>query len=135
MTQVPRHIAIIMDGNGRWAQRRGRPRIFGHVRGCGRVREVIREADRLGVKQLTLYAFSSENWGRPSDEVSILMRLLEKWLLRERRELLEKNIRFRAIGNVERLPMSARRLVRESEELSAKNTGLELTFALSYSGR
>lgn len=134
-SQTPRHIAIIMDGNGRWAERRGRPRIFGHVRGCGRVREVIREADRLGVKQLTLYAFSSENWGRPTDEVSILMRLLEKWLTRERRELLEKNIRFRAIGNVERLPMSARRLVRESEELSAKNTGLELTFALSYSGR
>lgn len=124
-----------MDGNGRWAQRRGRPRIYGHVRGCGRVREVIREADRLGVKQLTLYAFSNENWGRPQEEVSLLMRLLEKWLIRQRRELLERNIKFRAIGNMERLPMSARRLVRESEELSACNTGLELTFALSYSAR
>ncbi len=132
---LPKHIAIIMDGNGRWAERRGRPRIYGHIKGCGRVREIIREADRLGIKQLTLYAFSTENWGRPTAEVTVLMQLLKKWLIRERRELIKRNIRFRAIGNLERLPMDARKLVRESEELSAGNTGLELTFALSYSGR
>ncbi|MEW6057161.1 MAG: isoprenyl transferase [Bdellovibrionota bacterium] len=132
---VPRHVAIIMDGNGRWAERRGRPRIFGHIRGCGRVREIIREADRQGVKVLTLYAFSNENWGRPVEEVSVLMRLLYKWLHRERQELLEKNIRFRAIGMVERLPTSIRKLVAETEEISSQNSGMQVTLALSYSAR
>lgn len=132
---TPRHIAIIMDGNGRWAERRGRPRIVGHVRGCGRVREIIREADRLGVKVLTLYAFSSENWGRPADEVGVLMRLLYKWLVRERKELMEKNIRFRSIGAIDRLPSVVQKLVRETEEVSANNTGLQVTLALSYGGR
>src|SRR5690349_16932268 len=102
--ETPRHVAIIMDGNGRWAERRGRPRIVGHVRGCRRVREIIRESDRLGVRALTLYAFSSENWRRPVEEVNVLMRLLFKWLARERKELMEKNIRFRAIGVIDRLP-------------------------------
>src|SRR5688500_290993 len=119
---TPRHIAIIMDGNGRWAERRARPRIMGHVRGCGRVRDIIREADRLGVKALTLYAFSSENWGRPAEEVSVLMRLLYKWLIRERRELMEKNIRFRSIGVIERLPATVQKLVRETEDISKDNT-------------
>lgn len=132
---TPRHIAIIMDGNGRWAERRGRPRIFGHVRGCGRVREIIREADRLGVKVLTLYAFSSENWGRPAEEVGVLMRLLYKWLIRERKELMEKNIRFRSIGGIDKLPSVVQKLVRETEEISANNTGLQVTLALSYGGR
>lgn len=133
--ETPKHIAIIMDGNGRWAERRGRPRIIGHVKGCGRVREIIRESDRLGVKALTLYAFSSENWGRPLDEVNVLMRLLLKWLIRERKELMEKNIRFRAIGSIERMPATIQKHVRETEAVSANNTGLQVTLALSYSGR
>ena len=133
--ETPKHIAIIMDGNGRWAERRMRPRIIGHVKGCGRVREIIRESDRLGVKALTLYAFSSENWGRPLDEVNVLMRLLLKWLIRERKELMQKNIRFRAIGSIDRLPETIQKHVRETEEISANNTGLQVTLALSYSGR
>jgi undecaprenyl diphosphate synthase len=132
---VPKHVAIIMDGNGRWAERRNRPRVFGHIRGCGRVREIIREADKQGIKALTLYAFSSENWGRPLAEVEILMRLLYKWLIRERRELLEKNVRFRAIGSLQRLPEVIQKLVRETEEISRENTGLAVTLALSYGGR
>ena len=135
LTDTPKHIAIIMDGNGRWAERRGRPRIFGHVRGCARVRDIIREADKLGVKALTLYAFSSENWGRPSVEVSVLMRLLYKWLIRERREMMDKNIRLRATGALEQLPESVRKMLSESIELSKQNTGLQLTLAVSYSGR
>ncbi|MBI3555393.1 MAG: isoprenyl transferase [Deltaproteobacteria bacterium] len=134
-TETPKHVAIIMDGNGRWAERRGRPRIFGHVRGCARVRDIIREADRQGVKALTLYAFSSENWGRPSVEVSVLMRLLYKWLIRERREMMDKSIRLRAIGAVDRLPESVRKMLTESIGMSKDNTGLQLTLAVSYSGR
>lgn len=134
-SSTPKHIAIIMDGNGRWAERRGRPRIFGHIRGCGRVREIIREADRNGVKALTLYAFSSENWGRPEDEVSVLMRLLYKWLIRERKELMEKNIRFRAIGNINKLPGTVQKMVLETTKISLSNTGMQLTLALSYGGR
>lgn len=132
---VPRHIAIIMDGNGRWAERRGRPRVFGHVRGCWKVRDIIREAQDLGIEALTLYAFSSENWRRPADEVSLLMRLLHKWLVRERKEMMERNIRFRAIGSIERLPASVKVKVLETESLSAKNTGMRLNIALSYGGR
>jgi undecaprenyl diphosphate synthase len=129
------HIAIIMDGNGRWAQRRGRPRVYGHIRGCWRVRDIIFEAQKLGVKALTLYAFSSENWGRPDEEVGVLMRLLYKWLMRERKELMERNIRFQAIGAVDRLPPTVRDTVRETERLSKQNTSLCLTLALSYGSR
>lgn len=99
------------------------------------MREIIRESDRLGVKALTLYAFSSENWGRPTDEVSVLMRLLYKWLIRERREMMEKNIRLRVIGATERLPAQVRQMVRDTVELSKDNTGLQLTIAVSYGGR
>lgn len=134
-TSTPRHVAIIMDGNGRWAERRGRPRIFGHVRGCWRVRDIIREASDAGVEVLSLYAFSTENWGRPAHEVEVLMRLLYKWLVRERRELMEKNIRFQAIGAVDRLPPTVRKMVKETEEASAGNTGMRLLMALSYSSR
>lgn len=134
-SETPKHIAIIMDGNGRWAERRGRPRIFGHVRGCARVRDIIRAADKEGVKALTLYAFSNENWGRPTEEVSVLMRLLYKWLLRERREMMEKNIRLRSIGNIERLPEFVRDMVQKTVEMSRGNTGLQLNIAVSYGGR
>lgn len=131
----PKHIAIIMDGNGRWAQRHSRPRIYGHVKGCGRVREIIREASNQGVKALTLYAFSSENWGRPEDEVRILMQLLHKWLVRQQKELSDRNIRFRAIGKTELLPKEVYAMVKKTEEFSKHHTGLQLTLALSYSSR
>lgn len=133
--EVPKHVAIIMDGNGRWAERRSRPRIFGHIRGCTRVKELIREADRLGVKALTLYAFSSENWGRPEAEVSILMKLLYKWVIRQRKELMEKNVQFRMIGAIEKLPSVVQKAISETIELSKNNTGIVVTLALSYSGR
>ncbi len=132
---LPRHLAIIMDGNGRWAERLGRPRIFGHIRGSSRVRELIREVDRLGIPALTLYAFSSENWARPQDEVSTLMRLLLKWLVREQKEMMRKNIRFRAIGEIEKLPVNVREVVLQTMEMSKKNTGLQFSLALSYGSR
>jgi len=133
--KIPRHIGIIMDGNGRWALRRGRPRVFGHIRGSSRVRPIIRECGRLGVKYLTLYAFSSENWGRPSDEVGVLMRLLQKYLAREQKTLMKDDVRFRTIGNVSKLPEFAQKIIYETQELTKANTGLTLIFALSYGSR
>ena len=132
---IPRHVAIIMDGNGRWAQRKGRPRVFGHIRGCGRVKPVVREADRLGVKALTLYAFSTENWSRPEAELSVLWRLLKKYLIREADELHRRNVRFRAIGELERLSPDVREVVDQTMERLEGNTGLQLTFAISYGSR
>lgn len=132
---VPKHIAIIMDGNGRWAQRRGHARIFGHVRGTSRVREVVREADRLGVKALTLYAFSTENWSRPERELSVLWKILKKYLLANAEELLMKNVRFRVIGETDRLHADVRSVVDEVTKKLSGNTGLQLTFAVSYGSR
>lgn len=133
--KLPRHLAIIMDGNGRWAEARKRPRVFGHIRGSSRVRELIREVDRLEIKALTLYAFSSENWARPQDEVGTLMRLLKKWLLREQREMMRSNIRFRAIGEISKLPAEVLEIVRQTMEMSKNNTGLQFSLALSYGSR
>src|ERR1700704_1702487 len=101
--EIPNHIAIIMDGNGRWAQRRGHPRVFGHVRGSKRVNAVVKEANRLGVKALTLYAFSTENWTRPESERRVLWKLLKKYLIRDAEELQRQNIRLRVIGELDRL--------------------------------
>src|ERR1700687_1493228 len=128
--QTPKHVAIIMDGNGRWAQRRGRPRVFGHIRGCARVKPVVREADRLGIRALTLYAFSTENWSRPEGELKILWRLLKKYLIREADELQRRNVRFRVIGELERLDDDVREVVEKTVERLSKNTGLQLTFAI-----
>src|SRR5580658_6387788 len=100
--RTPRHVAIVMDGNGRWAQRRGHARIFGHIRGAARVKEIVREADRLGIRALTLYAFSTENWSRPETELRVLWKILKKYLLQEVEELNQKNVRLRVIGEVER---------------------------------
>src|SRR5437762_10014569 len=97
---TPKHVAIIMDGNGRWAKQRRRPRIFGHIRGSSQVRPIVRECGRLGIQYLTLYAFSAENWGRPTDEVQILMRLLYKYLKRERKTLMTENVRLGMIGDL-----------------------------------
>lgn len=135
MTKIPQHIAIIMDGNGRWAQMKGRPRVFGHVRGCGRVKPVVREADRLGVKALTLYAFSTENWSRPEAEISVLWRMLKKYLIREADELHRRNIRFRVIGEIERLAPDLQDVIAKTVDRLSGNTGLQLTFAVSYGAR
>lgn len=133
--RLPNHVAIIMDGNGRWAKQRGRPRVFGHRRGVESVREIIKTADQLGVKVLSLYAFSEENWGRPSHEVMAIMTLLNTYLIREREELRKQNVQLRTMGRLERLPPKTLKLIRETEEMLSENTGLVLNIALSYGGR
>ncbi len=132
---IPNHIAIIMDGNGRWAQRRGRPRVFGHVRGSARVRAIVEEANRLGVKALTLYAFSTENWSRPESERSTLWKLLKKFLIRDAEELHRQNVKLRVIGEIERLETDVREALNPVLARLSMNTGLQLTFALSYGAR
>jgi len=124
-----------MDGNGRWAAVRGLPRIEGHKRGAERVREVTEAAIELGIKALTLYAFSLENWQRPTSEVKTLMRLLEFYIKKELPTLMSKDIAFKAIGDLWRLPEEIRDLIREAEEKTASNKSMVLVAALSYSGR
>lgn len=132
---IPNHVAIIMDGNGRWANKKGRPRIFGHLHGASKLKKVIKECGRSGVGYLTLYAFSTENWGRPTDEVQFLMRLLCKYLEREQKTLLRENVRFTTIGQIENLPKQARDIIQKTIEVTKNNTGLCLVFALSYGSR
>src|ERR1043166_8771629 len=132
---VPRHIAIIMDGNGRWAKSRGLPRIKGHEAGAQAVRECVEGCGDLKVEYLTLYAFSAENWQRPKAEIIALMRLLEKFLKEKTPELLEKNVRLQAIGRLTDLPQSAQERLHTTIEQTAGNTGLTLILALSYGGR
>lgn len=132
---LPQHLAIIMDGNGRWATERGMPRVEGHKAGAQTVRKIVRTCRRLGIPALTLYAFSAQNWKRPVKEVSALMSLLKDYVLGERGEILDNNIRFNCIGDIERLPFLARGPLKELIRLSAKNTGMVLTLALSYGGR
>jgi undecaprenyl diphosphate synthase len=133
--KVPRHVAVIMDGNGRWARQRGLPRIEGHRAGAASVRAVVRAAAKAGVQYLTLYAFSIENWRRPKHEVSGLMRLLVRYLRSEIDELNRNNVRLETIGRLEDLPKSAQRELGEARRRLAKNTGLTLIVALSYGGR
>src|SRR3954452_4720983 len=123
---LPRHIAIIMDGNGRWAKRRGLPRIEGHRKGADSVREVTRAARELGVQALTLYAFSSQNWDRPIEEVRMLMALLRDYLVDERSEILDNGVRLKTIGNIARLPDFVREPLNALKDDSAKNTGMTL---------
>lgn len=132
---VPRHIAIIMDGNGRWARSRGLPRVAGHRAGMESVRAVVRECSRLGVGVLTLYAFSTENWRRPEREVSLLMRILREYLRREVEELDENDVRLRAIGRIAALPEAVQAELRRAEEITSGNGGLQLNLALNYGGR
>lgn len=132
---LPRAVAIIMDGNGRWAEAQGLPTLRGHERGAESVRAVTREAARLGIEELTLYAFSTENWRRSQDEVTGLMELLRRYLVEEREEIMSNAIRFRAIGELERLPDEIQAEFRTTRELSADNTGMVLRLALSYGGR
>lgn len=133
--RIPHHIGIIMDGNGRWAELRGLPRIEGHRRGVERSKEIIECAAELGIRSLTLYAFSTENWRRPSDEVAMLMKLLEMYLKQELDRLMRNGIVFRVIGDRERLPDHIQAIVRDAEEKTSANRGMVLVTALSYSGR
>jgi len=133
--KLPRHVGIIMDGNGRWAERRGLPRIDGHRVGADSVRDVTRAAREVGIEALTLYAFSSQNWQRPGDEVGGLMQLLRDYLIGERAEILDNAIRLEAIGDVERLPAMVKEPLDELRAASAANHGMTLTLALSYGGR
>jgi undecaprenyl diphosphate synthase len=133
--RLPVHIAIIMDGNGRWARLRGKERVFGHQQGVNAVREVIESAAELGLKYLTLYAFSTENWGRPDDEISALMGIMVQSLNNETDTLIKNNIRLRAIGDVNRLAKDVRERLFETVDLTSKANGLTLVIALSYSSR
>ena len=132
---VPRHIAIIMDGNGRWAKRRGMPRIAGHREGVNSVRDIVEACGQLGVKYLTLYAFSTENWSRPKEEVSLLMRLLLKALRNERDRLHQNEVQLKAIGDIAKLPNDVQDELLDAIKVMQNNTGLTLILALSYSGR
>ena len=132
---IPKHVAIIMDGNGRWAQGRLQPRIFGHRSGAKRVREVVEAAGEQGVKYLTLYAFSEENWGRPADEVKGLFKLLSKYLRDELSHLMEKGVRLRSVGDRSRLPANCQELLDTAEKTTSVNEGLQLILALSYGAR
>ncbi|MFH0919338.1 MAG: isoprenyl transferase [Fibrobacterota bacterium] len=132
---IPAHIAIIMDGNGRWAKKHGRLRVFGHRAGTDATRRIVRACGELGVKVLTLYVFSYENWRRPSLEVSALMRLLIEMVRKEIRDLNKNNVRLNAIGDLSLLPGKTRQVLLDGIEATSKNTGLLLNLAISYSGR
>lgn len=134
-TKIPQHIAIIMDGNGRWAKKKGAMRIFGHRHAIQAVKDAIEGADQLGVKFLTLFSFSTENWSRPQDEVKALMELLVKTIIDEISLMMKNNIRLQAIGDLESLPPSAYEKLMEAKALTASNTGLTVVLALSYSGQ
>jgi undecaprenyl diphosphate synthase len=132
---LPRHVAVIMDGNGRWAKARHLPRIEGHRRGADSAREIIRSAGELGIKYLTLYAFSAENWNRPKDEVDALMKYLVHYLKSETKDLNRNNVRLEVIGQIHRLPDHVQEHLQRSMTTLSKNNGLTLIMALSYGSR
>ena len=133
--KLPRHIAVIMDGNGRWAQQRGLPRIEGHRRGAESVRRVTEECARLGIEQLTLYCLSSENWKRPREELDFLLEMLQQYMIEQRPRVMEHNIRVRVIGRREGLPEQVLHETDQTVALSRNNTGLVLCLAINYGGR
>src|SRR5438067_5747772 len=133
--RLPAHVAIIMDGNGRWAAQRHLPRVEGHRAGIDAVRDTVEGSARLGIKVLTLYAFSVENWKRPAAEVSTLMMLLKRYLRSELNTLLRNNIKFKVVGRMEDLAPDVQRELREAEERTATNSGMEFNIALNYGGR
>lgn len=135
LTRLPVHVAIIMDGNGRWAKEKGQPRVFGHKNGVESVRAVTESATRLGIKYITLYAFSTENWGRPADEVDALMELLVDAIEKETPTLQKNNIRLLTIGDINRLPDKTRKKLQDCLAQTANNDSLSLVLALSYSSR
>jgi undecaprenyl diphosphate synthase len=132
---LPKHVAIIMDGNGRWAQLRGRPRTYGHIKGARVAKKMITACAEKGLENLTLYAFSSENWLRPPMEVLFLMNLLRRYLKKETATLVKQNIRFRAIGDLAKLPADVIKAIDYATETTAQNTGMNLIFAISYGSR
>lgn len=133
--QGPSHVAVIMDGNGRWARKRGLPRVIGHRQGVESLRAMVKTSNRIGVKYLTLYTFSTENWQRPKNEVDTLMNMLEEMLAKETPELHKSKVRINAIGRLDELHENARRALRESLELTAANSGLVMTLCLNYGSR
>jgi undecaprenyl diphosphate synthase len=135
MTTLPKHVGIIMDGNGRWAQQRNLPRLEGHRAGAESVRDITRASREIGLQALTLYAFSSQNWARPAAEVAGLMQLLREFLVDERAEIMDNGIRLDALGDIERLPPLVRDPLEELRAASRDNSGMVLTLALSYGGR
>jgi undecaprenyl diphosphate synthase len=135
MASLPRHVAVIMDGNGRWARQRNLPRVEGHRMGAESVRAVIRTAGELGIKYLTLYAFSVENWNRPKDEVDALMKYLAHYMKTEFAELNRSNVRLEVIGQIHRLPEFVQKQLKKTQEALSRNNGLTLIMALSYGGR
>ena len=134
-TNVPQHVAIIMDGNGRWAKKQGEDRVFGHHEGVNSVREIVEACGEIGVKYLTLYAFSTENWNRPKEEVDALMELLVATISMETPNLDKKGVKLQAIGDIESLPQSCQKELQESIDFTAKNNTLTLILALSYSSK
>ncbi|CAN5430950.1 isoprenyl transferase [soil metagenome] len=134
-TNLPQHIAIIMDGNGRWAKKKGAARIFGHRNAIQAVTDVTEGCGELGVKYLTLYAFSTENWGRPKEEVDGLMELLVNTIKKEIKNLMENRVRLQTIGDISHLPKACQRNLEEAKETTKNNTGLTVLLALNYSGR
>ncbi len=135
MGNIPEHIAIIMDGNGRWAKKRKLPRTMGHKAGVETIRRVLKEADRLGVKYMTLYAFSTENWKRPKDEVNALMKLLIQYLKQEINELHKNGVKINVLGDISRLPIECQKEIKSSVEKTKNNTGITMNIALNYGGR
>jgi undecaprenyl diphosphate synthase len=133
--KIPKHIAIIMDGNGRWAKERNLPRTMGHKAGVETIRPIVKECSRLGVKYLTLYAFSTENWKRPKDEVDAIMNLLVQYLVKEFEELNKNNVVINSIGETIKLPQQCREPLNKAYEKTKNNTGLTLNLALNYGGR
>ena len=130
-----RHVAIIMDGNGRWAKERSHSRVWGHIRGSSVVSDIVEEADELGLSALTLYAFSTENWSRPLEEINTLLNLLRKFLEQNKIKIIENRIRFKVIGDRTKLPVEVKNLIEFLEGATVENEGLKLTFAFDYGGR
>lgn len=135
MNKKIKHVAIIMDGNGRWAKQRFRPRVWGHIRGSNVVSSIVESASDIGLEALTLYAFSTENWSRPQEEVSTLFKLLYKFLKKEKDKILKNNINFKVIGNITRLNLHIQELINEVQNATKDANGLKLSFAFSYGGR
>lgn len=135
MSNLPQHIAIIMDGNGRWAKKRNLPRTMGHKAGVETIREIVKTCSKIGVKYLTLYAFSTENWKRPQDEVNTLMNLLVEYLRKEVEELDKNNVIINWIGDISKLPLICQEELKRAKEKTKDNNGLTLTLALNYGGR
>lgn len=133
--RIPTHVAIVMDGNGRWAKKRKKPRLYGHKIGADSVRDIVETSAEIGIKHLTLYAFSSENWNRPESEVSGLMNILKSYLVSELGRMEKNNIRLRCLGNTARLPNGVKKVLDESIERTAGNDSLTLNLALSYGAR